>query len=905
MMLNLRCCKAISLSFLIPFTANAEPPADPYLDRFINSQPSASVQRLSITASLLRDVTNLGSQSRERWDILKQGNLGGPKTLNSIFAEYQYRLSRDQSDAFHYNTANTILIGGVIVGGVFVPGGTVPAVMWGLGSAGASAGISSAFDELKSHGQTQTSRWLENALTEHAKEGKLINLVPLKNDSPKQRLDWLRSEGIVDELLAKTTDVRPEDRPIIEGMLVRTLNDRINRSLDIQKDRDADQDAEIAKQAEQIGAVARTLNEFKEDTENKLQDISNKQTDLANRVNALANDVNRTHNDIAFLQKFMFEKMSPSEQLAALRSGVFSGLSEGERQRQIAKIEIVERRQALINDIEDFSQGASTIARIATRLKVDENVVSTINKGAEIAKVAQIAMTGFMSGGMGYLAAADAISGLAFGPGSDPGAERHQQVMQALAEIKAGIVEIQGMLVEMKQQLDQIQQLQMETYKSIERVSQQIQANHREVMAELARIRADLVPIAAVANEILFKNIEACNTFQERLRQEGFTRHHAIPYAVLRSIHRQHGRQCLRGLKDILRDPFISTTYDLRRFKGDPGSPADLFIERVYTPTRTYFDQEILPSRASIYAKSFGMPVSNLNALNLKRSQLFGSNPPAYTTSLSKRSESDIIRLIDIILSPQAIARHIDFLLFAHPFFEIDEALAQTSPTQLLSLETTDIEGRELLRSALFLVEVAIAQQTMLAGDAVLDDLDHIWRDGILPKKSEESNDNYARRLAAWERLKGVIIENHALRRNLILWSVSTAVRNSGNLLVYGAAYNLAGDPSYLRTLLPDAQFNLVWRAPEVGQSPRPDHLDPTKSTGWHLRLADKEYPLPTPIELASGDLVQTPDLKGLLDLKNKLLAELYGYLTVEKLSAAQQQVLRQGIWRVADHYHQ
>jgi hypothetical protein len=868
------------------------------------------MQRLSIAASVFRDISNIGARMRDQWDPLRPSNAQSLQTLDTIFAEYQYRMSRDQSDALQYGVAGVILNSAVIVGGAFVPAGTLPAIMNGLGAAGANASISAVIDELKNHGRQQTSQLLENGLTKLLEAGRIADLAGVKDFSPEQRRTWLRQEGLVDEVLARAGDVREEDRPIVEGMLVRALNDRINRSLDIQRNRDRDQDAAIDKQAKQIGAVARTLNEFKETTEKELKDIRTKQDTLNGSVTALANDVARTREDVEFIQRFMFDKMNPTEQLAALEGGIFAGMPAHERARLTAKTQILKQRQDLIEAVSTFSQGAATVARIADRLKVDPNIVSAIQKGAEIANVTQTVLTAFKPGsmgslaaGMGYLAAADAISGLVFGAGPDPGAQRHAEIMSALGEIKQGIAEIQGMLVAMSQQLDRIMQAQKATYEAIVHVSEQIQANHREVMAELARIRADLVPIAAVVNEQLFKDIEACWTFQARLAAQGYHRSRAISYAVLRSIHREHGRQCLAGLKDILRDPFTSVTHDLRKFKGDPGSPTDRFLEEVYAPTRMFLEHWVFPSHAATYAKSFGMPVTNVGALNLKRAALFGTTPPTYATSLSRRSEPEIVGLLHVALSPQVIARHVGFLSFAHPFFEMDEALEDTSPTRLISLETTSIEGRELLRSALALVEVAIAQQTMLAGDASLAELARVWRDGVRPRAPGESDAAFAQRSRAWSELQGVMAANSALRRNLILYMVSTAVREAGNPLVYGVAHALAGNASYLRNLLPEDQFPLVWRAPATGQPPHADHVTPTQSTGWYLKIVASEYPLPTPLEVSSGELVQTPDLKELLTLKNQLLVELHGYLVTENLSASRREFLRQGIWRVSEHY--
>jgi hypothetical protein len=773
--------------------------------------------------------------------------------------------------------------------------------MKALGSAGANAGISSAVEELKNHGRQQTSAWLENALGDLVEGGKIADLSTVKPFRPEQRRDWLRKEGLVDSLLAKAPEVRQEDRPIVEGMLIKALDDRINRSLDIQRDRDREQEKAIAHHAQQIGGIARTLNEFRQETQSALGDIREQQTDLNNRVMAMAEDVSKTHQDVQFLQKFLFEKMNPSEQLAALRGGMFAGMPKEERARLTAKSEILEKRQALVTAVATFGDGAASVARIATRLHVDENVVSAVKNGSEIAKVAQVAVTGFMTGGMGYLAAADAVTGLVFGNGPDPGAQRHAEIVSALNEIKQGIKEIEGMLFQMSKQLDQIMQAQKATYDAIIAVSKQIQDDHREVMLELARIREDLVPIAATVDQILSTDIMACATFQKRLEDAKFERTRSIPFPLLRSIHRDRGPQCLKGLRDMLSDPFTNMTYDVRRFKGKPGSEVDTLIENVYQPTSKYFNAWILTSKAPLFAKSFSMPVNNINALEVKRDELFGTAPPKYETWLSTRSDYEVRGLLGLTLSPQAIARNARFLMYAHPFFEIDEALAEPSPDKLISMETTSIEGRELLRSTLNLIATAIAQQTMLSGDIAVFDLANSWRDASRPRLKDESDAVYGQRLRQWSELKDTVVNNHALRRNLILYAVSKAVKEAGNLSLYGVAYGLAKNESYLRTMLPADQFILVWRSPPAGRQPTPDYLHPEKSTGWHLRIFDHEYPLPTPLELSSGELVHTPDLKALLDLKNQLLEELHGYLIAGTLSPTQRQAFRQTILAVAD----
>lgn len=886
------------------------------VEKFMASRSPASTARLSVTAALLRDLVNPLAADKERWDLFRSG--GKPEnfiSVDTIFAEYQRRAWQDRMDAAQYGAAGLLINGAVIVGSAFVPQGSIPAIAGGFASAGANAGASSAIGELTEHGQKQTSAWLEAALSNLVTGNRLDeNLSQLTRLSPEERRQWLIEENLVNQLLEKAPEARNEDKPIVQGMLLRALDNKIRRGETIQRDRDKEQDAKITEQAIQINAVARSLNEFRQETESQIEGIRREQKSLNDRLDTIANDTAKNRDDIDFLQRFMFEKMSPREQLAALRSGMFSDMPEADRTRLMSKIELVEQRERLISTVADFSQGAAAAARIAGRLNVDAKVVSAIQKGAEVSAAAQKAFAGIASGGMGYLAAADAITGLVFGNGPDPGAQRHAEIMGALSEIKQGIVEIQQMLIEMSKQLAQIEKLQRTTLETLVKVSEQIQSNHREAMSALADIRNDLVPIASILSQQLFQDIERCSVFRRRLEDNGFRRDRLAPsmtYGLLRSIDYtdRHGEICRAGLSAILSNPFgPEITYDLKRFKGALDSDTSRFLTQVYEPTWELISTfVILAGAASPYVRSFALPLSDIRALDIKRRELFDKATHTPRSALAALGDGEIRRRLGTPLSTHVIERHAQFLGFSYPFFEMAEALRQQNPAALISAETTSIEGRELLRTTVELVEVAIAQQTMLAGDAALADLDKIWRAGSGPKQANESDIQFARRIKAFEQLQKVIRANAALRHNLILHSVSRSLRTAGegSALRYGFAHGMAGDPIYLHELLPEPHFNIVWRAPPTGERPRPDPVDARKSTGWHLRFGESDYPLPTVEELSSGALVHTPDLRRLLDLRNYLQAELDGFRVSETLTPQQHTALKKMIWRVSDHYRQ
>lgn len=901
----------LSTILATPAAMGQATPAAPSATTFVGSDTPSSVARLSIAASVLRSMVNPMAAERERWDVLRPTNAPGAfLTLDQVFQEYQFRVSRDRLDAMQYGAAGLVLQGAIIAGGAFVPAGTLPSLAQGLGSAGTSAGVSSVTDELTKHGEAQTSRWLEDALAGLVNGGRLPrDLSSLRGMSPEVRRGWLMDERLVDDLLARAGEVRPEDRAIVEGMALRALNDRVRRAEAIQLDRDREQDEAITGLAKQIRAVARTLNDFRVETAAGLEGIRNEQAAMNDRLKALEGYSRETRADLEFVQRFMFDRMEPEEQLAALRGGMFRDMPEPERARLTARIEVVEQRKKLMAAVGDFSQGAAALTRIADRLGVDRNVVDALGKAAEASQAAQKVAAGLMSGGIGYLAAADAVVGLVFGAGPDPGAQRHQQVMQALGRISEQVAVVQDMVRAVGQQVEEVRRLQLATLEAVSRLSEQVQANHRELIAKIAQIRADLVPIQSVVNELLFTEIEQCWTFRRILREAGFARERAISptftYAELRAINQeeQFGGICRRGLRIRLGDPLgPNITYALNRF-STPNTEAESFLQYVFNPTWVVLRDYVLgPERISLYARSFTTPVVNLRAVEAKRSTVLGPKPPDVGQAFAGVGATEIARRLGTALSDQAIQRHACFLAFVHPFFEMEEALRDPNPARLVSLETTSIDGRELLRATIRLVETAIAQQVMLGGDVALADLDRIWQDGAAPRAEGETEMDFARRASPWERLRPALRGNRTLRHNLILQAVSRAVRERGNMVLYGAAYGLQGDPSLLLAMLREPQFVLRWVPTPADRAPRPDHQNSEASTGWQLRIGDDFYPLPTPLELTSGELAQTPALRGLIDLRNELAVELEGYLAPARLSATARATLRGAVLRVSAH---
>lgn len=849
---------------------------------FFDKGKTSSLPRLSLTARMIRQL-DVAAQYRYNpgWktDPLKR------MSLDTIFEQYQHRVRQEALDDAFYDAAGWALKKTMSVGQSAIGGnGTLLNLAKDMAGKSSAASLDKGIQELKSHGHRNTEDWLATALRQSAELGAIDDLSSIAPLSPEEKRKWLADNKFVDDLLKHADDVKKEDRPIVEGMLIHALDKHIKAGLDLSAQVDSEQNAKLADQAKQVAAVAKSFAQFQKDTDTELTDIRQKQEEISSKVDELQKRTDKNSADIEFLQSFMFEKMNPTEQLAALRNGLLPSLSETERAKKIAQIEIIKKRQELSAAVTKFGQGAASLANIAKHLNVDPNVVDTMNKAAQIANVGQTVLAGVTAGGLGYLSAAEAVTGFAFG-GDDGGARRHAEIMAALGEIKQGISEIQEMLVAIGDQLDQIQKNQQTMMEALQEVSQQIDKNHIREMEELAKIRTDLVPIAAMLNEILFKDINACAVFEQRLKGDGFSWTSPISFHDLTERYEEYGNQCLEGFKDTMSNPFALGTYFLDRFKGVPNSPADVFISKTYRTSADLALENTPDVRETV--ESFQRPVQTLSALELKQNDLRNS-PASAKTQLSQRSKFEISQLLTDPIAAQILIKHADWLSNLHPFFELRAALKSGSEDDLLNQKSGSDEGYQLLRTVRDYIDLAITQQVMLSGDTLLPVYMKLWNEGAGNKKDGETDEAFGNRKRKRHELEKAMETNDALAKNFLLLLVSTQVREHGNIIQYAFNYEIPGDPSFMHKILPQDQFTLQ---PSAAGKP----------TEWLITIGSKAYKLPTPSELAEGKLTHSPEVHRLLSARNKIQEQMTTYPEFSRYSVSDWQLIREAVWTTAE----
>ena len=190
---------------------------------------------------------------------------------------------------------------------------------------------------------------------------------------------------------------------------------------------------------------------------------------LTAQVNEQGKDILQNKKDIRQLQSMMFEKMSPKEQLALLNNGFNPGMSAEERAKLIKQTEVAQSRVELIEDSQKFITKSSQVLEIARNIGLDGKLLDTLSKGVEVGQA--------IAGGIAAFAAQDYLGGVASvsrlmgigGRGGDPGAARHEQVMNALNKISGQISEVKASVQRVQESVNRVILLQTQALQDIQK----------------------------------------------------------------------------------------------------------------------------------------------------------------------------------------------------------------------------------------------------------------------------------------------------------------------------------------------------------------------------------------------------------------------------------------------------
>jgi hypothetical protein len=274
-------------------------------------------------------------------------------------------------------------------------------------------------------------------------------------------------------------------------------------------------------------------------------------------------------------------------------------------------------------------------------------------------------------------------------------------------------------------------------------------------------------------------------------------------------------------------------------------------------------------------------PVTSMTALDQKvacyRSGTHATNPEL----MPRLSEEAVPAALASPLSHEYLIRHTRYLARLHPFYEMRMALDRgEDEDDLRDVSAPSLEGYLTLRSALDGINVALAQQTLLTGDIFLPDLLEVWRDATAPREPNEEEDVYILRGKRAEILGTILDRNAALQSNLLIYAIRKSIKLN-SLPAYQAAMAVPGEPHYLRQVLPQPMFDLVWD---------------TQTSHHSVRIGTAQFPLPAAAQVVAGDILQSPGIKQLLAVRDELREEMSGYEIWGQLDEAAAETLKDAI---------
>ena len=822
-----------------------------------------STQRLSITAKALDALVAPGDM--RAWYPPAYVDDHNAMAVFDLRRAYEARRATDQFRVRMYGAAGKVVSLALVTARQAIPSGTPLGLAAKVGLAQAQATAAEAFVELQKHVEGQTTEWLDTKLKLNEELGK-----SMPNDKqlpPELRLKWLRDEGYVDELLE--TDATDHDRALIEGHALRALNERMNRVVDVAVELRGDEDARLSALSKQVNASARTIATYMAETEESVKEIAVCQRDISDRLDRLGDDVARNTEDLGFVKDYMFGQMSASEKIAALKSGFSPNMSQDERRRLEDQLQVVQRREELVGMVSTFANGAASLGRIAQKLGVDGNVVKAINQGAAIAGAAVAVATGIMSGGVGYLAAAEAVLGV-LGGGDDAEAGRHQEIMASLGRIEQGVEDIKQMISAVSQQIEDLKRIQLATFEAIDSLAKNVERNQRDTMAELGRLRDDLKVLQDTVISNMFRDVELAEVVIGWLDEIGYRRDDvpAVRFSFERlcEIYGTLGKSATSALLAFLTQPLDKEVYALERFPRQGEYVLD-YVNGIYRPLVSLALGDGSLDEATF--ASLSLPVSSFQALRLKSEALGRAGAPNVYSRLGM-TPAAVKAALERPLSHEFLARHIGFACHLHPLFELRLALERNDPGLLGQLGGSSRSGLDLLRAASQKLEIAIAQQVLLSGDVLLPRLRAVWAAGRAAGAGAAADEKSRLAIADAAALGQVLERNRALERNLLNHAFRDALGHE-RMVAYAAAIQVSALPDYLQHLLKDAELDVSWD--EGGKR-------------YVVTVGASRFGVPTAEELVAGTILHSPALPRLLDLREQVLAEIAGFEVWTELTA-------------------
>ncbi|MDF2379483.1 MAG: hypothetical protein P1V18_04665 [Candidatus Gracilibacteria bacterium] len=823
--------------------------------------------------------------------------------VGKILDSYEKKQSDHKAGHWVVYGAGKFIAGTLAVGGMVAAPATFGASLVLEGVAfGINETMDLILDEYDSDAEKSSKAVLVEALRALKSNGEDLN--KLKDLKP--------SDVVVKALSAQSTSVPTIDLDKVDKNGQLYLNHHMMKQFSLLKgiddlnsfidDQPVGTEDEIQKKAEQVGIMGGSLVKYQKVSNARFDDVQKSIEKVDKGLKDLSIQVGENADGIAFIKEVMYGKMSPHEQLAALKNGK---IKLPNQEAEIKAKQILVDRMDFADKANKFLNGTQIVATLASDLGIlKPEVAKKVNQAVAAGSAILNGTMSIMSGNyLGALQSLGSLVGVFKKKGPSPAEMRHKQIMARFAALQSGQQQIMKNQEKLFNGQKKMMELQVEMFNTIITFANIVEKKFQYVILKLAEIHQDILVNRGLIVEIMNEDIYAGELFlldrfsdEEFDAQKGyFTSYEAMQAFFESNVDNfQRGVRALEDIRSIrgkvdprlLLESYKITPKDIQlEEKNDEAflqkNTVGEYIEKVYLPTLSLLS---LTEKSGEVISSLLCPVSNTDSVFEKLKVADPVNP-------NKNLLSFISKNLKKPLSTDALLKTFEFLIESQVYIQLVDHMG--TPDGLMSVEEVfkknrlRTRGRDRIKEALSLVDLSIVQQSLVSGEPFFERIfDEI--DKALQAPDTDGHD--VKYSVVWNALK----YNGNLRRNFVIYLTHKKTYEDGNndrSLLYSTQLNYKERSEGLKRY-----FGEHYR---FEYSPNKDEVCP-----WLIvfpafrkgKKSDKEQVikvrLPSIEELQSGQLEHQNDLSELVNLRNRMTDAIVSYDMMEESTGREKQML-------------
>ena len=604
----------------------------------------------------------------------------------------------------------------------------------------------------------------------------------------------------------------------------------------IQGIKDSQQDQHIKNNSENLVKLTTGFIEFQKETGKQIGVLLENQKEIVTFVDeeiskvrselyVMNNGLQKVTMINQFMADYLYSKMSTQEQIQALEKGVYGDPSSKEVQDLLQEKETLLKKEEFQQDIKTVLNYANSIAIIGERVGLDPKISQEIISGIDKTQKINAAFEAFANSN--YIGAALALTGVFGKGGIDPAAERHSQMMKVLQQ--------------MDMKLDKVISLQQQTIEMISQVSKQIQ----ESTILLSRLSYENKYILLGINEtlqgILNKDFNSCIAIKKIIEEDY---NNKAGYFFLKLTHSNLRK--LEFCSDLMESRFYANNSSAHFHFSTYITNQDAF-EAAFPEKQILGLIDIL----NLYRASSDFE-KYMNAL-LSPSAKFAN----LTEKLSKETSIKMAYKFEMYerkLNPRAVLEHVRYLIDLLPLITIYQNLG--TDLDILSAADSHLGKKQfvLLQSALIWTNRAIAQETLLFGDALIPLIANSLNDMKVIEKCDLSN---------LDKLYCALNTNESLLKNVVYYLIFEDLRKQNrNITDYATAVS-------------SSEFSSQFSAISKVLTHKWEFVPNENGFVAGVKIAGKIVALPTSKQLRDGRFEVSPILSNLIFIRDRMLVKM------------------------------